>query len=313
MKICYRDKRFSKASMDVIEQADDFLTEYMADDLKMTLRQLFYVFVSAALIPNTDRSYDRIGRIISDGRMAGLIDWDAIEDRERELELDGRHHWETASDYLMPEGFNLDLWEDQPKRIEVWVEKRALIGVVDRAARDLRVPSLACKGYMSQTAAWQAGRRALKNWMETGKRTVIIHLGDHDPSGIDMTRDNWTRLNLFTCPSEEDPEGDVPYDAITVERIALNWDQIEEHRPPPNPAKMTDSRAGAYVARYGHESWELDALNPRTLDGLIKKAVSAHLDIEKWEEVQRRERGIRKTLHAIEGRWGEVEELFSED
>lgn len=81
------------------------------------------------------------------------------------------------------------------------------------------------------------------------ERRVILHLGDHDPSGIDMTRDISDRLELFGADVE-------------VKRIALNWDQIDEFTPPPNPAKLSDSRAGAYIAEYGDESWELDALEP---------------------------------------------------
>ena len=64
-----------------------------------------------------------------------------------------------------------------------------------------------------------------------------------------MTRDIQERLQLFTGQD------------IEVRRLALNIDQIKRYNPPPNPAKLTDSRATAYVREYGNDSWELDALS----------------------------------------------------
>ena len=154
----------------------------------------------------------------------------------------------------------LDPWRDQDNYVEVWIEKDALIGTIERAADQMRVTRMACKGYLSASAAYEAGQR-FDNARARGKNCILIHLGDHDPSGIQMTEDNEKRSQLFSRGFVE------------VRRIALNMNQISLYNPPPNPAKMTDSRAADYVRRYGTSSWELDALDPRVLDRLVRDEI----------------------------------------
>ena len=114
----------------------------------------------------------------------------------------------------------------------------------------------------------------------------MIYLGDHDPSGIDMTRDVDERLNLFL-------NGSGP---INVKRVALNLDQIKKLKPPENPAKVSDSRAAAYIARFGHSSWELDAIEPAQLASLVRNAVTALMDVPLFEKNKRKLERARKEL-----------------
>jgi len=156
----------------------------------------------------------------------------------------------------------------------VWIEKEALSGVIADVCNEMDVPYFACKGYVSQSEQWRAYQRARFHSSQSDQKTTILHFGDHDPSGIDMTRDNQDRLDCF-----------LGYDnTIKVERLALNWDQIEEFNPPPNPAKMTDSRFAGYVTKYGDESWELDALEPRVMTDLIRDHVRRHRDPALWSD-----------------------------
>jgi hypothetical protein len=87
-----------------------------------------------------------------------------------------------------------------------------------------------------------------------------LYLGDHDPSGIDMTRDIRERMALFSCNAE-----------IDVRRLALNKDQVELWNPPENPAKETDSRFENYRDQFGDKSWELDAIEPKKLVALVEE------------------------------------------
>src|SRR5262249_10346260 len=158
-----------------------------AQGYNLTLRQLFYQFVSRDLIPNNVRSYKRLGSIINDARLAGLIDWSAIEDRTRNLhELPC---WRTPAGIIRScaQQYRTDLWAKQENRVEVWIEKEALAGVFERVCDELRVPFFSCRGYTSQSEMWVAGHR-LKRIIDAGQRPVILHFGDHDPSGMDMTR-----------------------------------------------------------------------------------------------------------------------------
>jgi hypothetical protein len=246
------------------------------------------------LIPNTTRDYKRLGDIINDARLLGLIDWDAIEDRGRNLHAIST--WDTPSQIIATaaESYHIDYWREQPYYVETWVEKEALSGVVARPSNRWRVPYFACKGYVSQSEMWSAGHYRIRKAIRDGKMVVILHLGDHDPSGIDMTRDIQARLSMFSRADVE------------VRRLALNMDQVEQYAPPPNPAKLSDSRCEGYMARFGNESWELDALEPTVLDDLIGDAISGLVDVEEWEISQHREEKERAQLKKLSSRFGDA-------
>lgn len=295
--IQYQDCNFSAPRLALIETANDIIADYRNQGYTLTLRQLYYQFVSRAIIPNSERSYKNLGNAVNDGRMAGLIDWNGIEDRGR-----GIRPWlieEDEQEVLsgLEYQFALDKWARQNAYVEVWVEKEALASVIERPCSRWAVPYMPCKGYLSASEAWRAGQRFERKEAEGRDRLVIIHLGDHDPSGIDMTRDNRDRVRLFGGASVE------------VRRIALNMDQVDQYSPPPNPAKVTDSRAADYIDRFGHTSWELDALEPRVLDSLIDGEIRSLLDVQLWNETLREEADRRVVLERLHSNWDDVREF----
>ena len=161
------------------------------------------------------------------------------------------------------------------------------------ACEPLDVSYFSCKGYTSQSEMWRAAQR-LRHYQRQGKEVAIIHLGDHDPSGIDMTRDITERLNLLFGAT------------VVVERVALNMDQVDEFQPPPNPAKLTDSRAGGYCAQYGYDSWELDALEPAYMQELITDKVMAWCDEDLWQQAHDRQEEQRALLAVAAEDWDEI-------
>lgn len=300
-RIAYTTQRFHGATLDVIEKANQIAVDYARQGYDLTLRQVYYQFVARGWMENSDRNYKRLGGIINDARLAGLIDWMFITDRTRYLRSDA--YWESPADIIQAsaEQFERDLWvmTNQHYRPEVWVEKDALVGVVGKAASALRVPFMSCRGYVSQSEMWSAGRRMKRHYSEE-LQPIVIHLGDHDPSGIDMTRDIQERLTMFA-------ERDVP-----VKRIALNMDQVEQYDPPPNPAKLTDSRGAGYVERYGNESWELDALEPTVLDALIREALEPYIDQEAWAVGEASNERARAEMIRTAERWDDLVEHWEE-
>ncbi|SCL32201.1 hypothetical protein GA0070616_4406 [Micromonospora nigra] len=296
-----------------IRRAEAICSEYATQGFDLTLRQLYYQFVARDWIPNTVQSYKRIGSIINKARMAGLLDWSYIVDRTRSVAANS--HWETPADIMRSaaHSFGIDKWADQPRRVEVWVEKEALAGIVGQIAAQLDVAYFSCRGYVSQSELWRAGRR-LGRYLDGGQAITVLHLGDHDPSGIDMTRDIRDRLELFIGEDhgewalhDEDaltePDG-LPN--LEVRRIALNFDQVRQYNPPPNPAKETDSRSGGYKAKFGSQSWELDALDPTTLAGLIRQHVEGIRDDERYAVQVAAERRHRELLTEASSRWQDV-------
>ena len=302
------DKGLGKTTRWLIQQANIILDEYTEQGYVLTLRQLYYQMVSRDMIPNTDKSYNNLGTAISTGRERGLIDWDQLTDRLRELT-----EWQTydnvpASIRELSERFRLDKWRTQPVRPEVWVEKDALSDVVRRACWKLQVPYLVCRGYGSASALWQAGRRMIEH-RKSGQQPYVIHLGDHDPSGLHMTEDNRNRISLFGMAALSGDKRASP----KLKRIALNMDQIEQYNPPPNPAKQTDSRWQGYVDQTGlDESWELDALEPAVIEALIETAVLEVRDEHKWEKMVKLEQQGRDLLTKCSNGWSEVREFLKD-
>lgn len=309
-------QKFAPSTRLIINRAEVICDDYARQGYGLTLRQLYYQFVSRGYIANKQSEYDRLGTIINDARLAGLINWKHLEDRTRNLA--STLHFVDPADRIefSSRAYQIDKWERQENYVEVWVEKEALAGVVEQAARRLDVPHFACRGYVSQSEMWSAGQR-LKEKAEEGKHPVIIHLGDHDPSGIDMTRDNEDRLAMFMTDGLSDGDNedmkamisDVK-ESFTVDRIALNMDQIQQYNPPPNPAKITDSRASAYIEKYGGSSWELDALSPAQLDALITDAIRGYMDTTLFDQDLEREKTERAQLVEVSNRWEEIVEFM---
>ena len=285
MREKFADTRFSRKSAAMIEVVNSILEEYAGQGYDLTLRQLYYQLVARAYIENSVKTYKQLGGVVSDARMAGLIDWDMIADRGRQTITPT--HWESPGEMIeaATDQFAVDKWADQDNHVEVMVEKQALEGVLIPVCRDLDIRFTANKGYSSMSALYEAGRR-LRDFAERGKSIKILYLGDHDPSGLDMTRDVDERIKTF-----------VGFDVdIVVDRLALNGDQIRELNPPENPAKATDTRFKAYADEYGLSSWELDAIEPRRLAQIVTTAVEALRDATKWEVAVKREDDMKADL-----------------
>ncbi len=297
-KIQYKAINFQQKSLDLIELINSVIDEYSTQGYELTLRQAYYQLVARGYIPNNERSYKNIGSLINDGRLAGLIDWNSITDRTRNLR--SHSHWDNPQEviYSAKYSYMLDKWMGQPNYVEVWVEKDALVDIIGQACRPLDTPYFSCRGYTSQSEMWTAAQRFIRQ--KNREARYIIHLGDHDPSGIDMTRDIQERLEMFGAD-------------VYVKRVALTMNQVKTYNPPPNPAKITDSRCGKYIDQYGDESWELDALEPQMLTNLIKNEVTALRDDAIYQAVCNKERREKEELQTVADEYDKVIAFLSNE
>jgi calcineurin-like phosphoesterase family protein len=321
----FRNTKFKDETLARIRQMQEILEEY--EDQKLTARQLYYQHVARGLLENTERNYKMITNLLTDARYAGMVDWDSIEDRGREpispSQFDGLGELVDVA----LRSYRLPRWNGQRFHVELWVEKQALAGVLAPIARKYHVTLMINKGYSSASAmkesadrireaqgandgnfeAWQAsfnavGQRIIEeqgedslenklhmqrgvNWINQHTRgAVIFYLGDHDPSGEDMVRDIHDRLKEFNVWRLE------------VVKLALTMEQINQFNPPPNPAKITDSRARAYIEKHGEHSWELDALPPRELNRIVEAAFKSVVDRKKMDAVIAQEESDKARL-----------------
>ena len=306
----YEEYNPSPEMVDIIRTASGIMNKYKKQGYSLTLRQLYYRFVAGDLLPerwrdkktgskNNIRAYKNLGSLMGKARMGGLLDWKSLEDRTRNLK--GSPRWDTPKDalYSCADWFHIDFWRGQEIRPEVWVEKDALIGIVGDISRKLDTEYFSCRGYTSLSEIWSAAQRH-REVAESGQTPMIIHLGDHDPSGCDMSRDVEDRLRMFMG---------IYGEGLRFKRIALNMDQIRSFNPPPSPAKITDSRASAYIEEHGYDSWELDALEPSVITDLIKKEISKCIgDTELWDGRLDLEDGWKDNIRELADDFEEEEE-----
>lgn len=277
MKIAYEDKlRLNRANTERLEIINSIIEEYLSDDYILTLRQLYYQLVSREVIDNNQKEYSKLSTLLKRGRMAGIVDWDAIEDRGRQPKIPYSVSGikDAMNDTI--EQYRLNRQEGQNKYIEVWVEKDALSNVFLRVTEKYHIRLMVNKGYSSCSAMHEAFKRFKENMVMNDQAGLILYFGDHDPSGIDMARDIENRMEEF---------GIYNYGPFAVKRPALTTAQVKQFKCPENPAKMTDPRAAWYVKEYGLKSWELDALPPKSLISIIQRNVVENIDTDLYKEV----------------------------
>lgn len=288
MKEQFREISLNNSSMKSIDTINMILDQYSQQGYTLTLRQLYYQLVRRNLIANKDREYKKLSRLTTAGRMGGLIDWKAIEDRIRVPKLP---YWVYGiSDALSDTKghYRLNRMKGQARYIEVWIEKDALSQIVGRVTQKYHIRMMVNRGYSSCTAMYQAAKRI----SGANGQPAIIYMGDHDPSGLDMVRDIEDRLNEFGVYPE-------------IIHPALRMDQIEQYELPPNPAKLSDSRARDYIEMYGPESWELDALEPSVLVEVVENEISNLIDIDMYESVLDEEKQDKKELTKLIKKYNE--------
>jgi len=274
----------------ILEKVKEIIRQY---DTRLTLRQIYYRLVSKQVIENNVNEYKRLSSILVKARMEGIINFDSIEDRSRDVNIDTEESAESKEVFLSRElnwleewdegysGYSLPRWHNQPYSVEVWVEKQALESLFLSVTRERRVNLAVCKGYPSLTYLYQAAKRLIEN---NDKKRVVLYFGDHDPSGKDIERYIKERLN------------DLEVGDIEIKRIALTMGQVQEYKLPPAPTKKGDSRSSNYIAKYGDNSIELDAIEPDILQEIIKEAIGEYFDKEIHEEVKEESEESREWL-----------------
>lgn len=289
MKQKFREVSLNRTNKERLMVINDIIEEYQEQGYVLTLRQLYYQLVSRDVVPNKVAEYAKLSTLLKEGRMGGIVDWSAIEDRLRKPNKPSA--WDSPRDILeaCSSQFQLPRQEGQNIHLEVWVEKDALSGVLSRVTKKYHVPIMVNRGYSSVSAMYESYMRfATAN--EEGKKIKILYLGDYDPSGLDMIQDIKKRIEEFSVGDDMD---------FTIQPIALTRQQIRTYNPPPNPAKMTDPRAAKFVDAHGFSSWEVDALKPEVLHRTLEEAIINEIDMEQYQSVVELEQEGKDKLFSL--------------
>lgn len=272
---------------EVIQHIKEIVSEYSEEGYVLTLRQLHYQLVSNNWIVNHDSAYKKLGNILDDCKYAGIIDWSDIEDRGRVPYLP---YWVNDVEHALNDTidqYRIDRQKGQENYIELWTEKDALSGILRRTTEKYHVHLVVNKGYTSSSAIYQAYKRYIERIGE--QKIIILYFGDHDPSGLDMVRDIRERLSFMfqngLYKKAFGEEKDALKGLFTVLPIGLTKAQIRQYDLPPNPTKLTDSRASKYISQHGKTCWEVDALKPQVLTDIVEGHIRRNIDISAYEEM----------------------------
>lgn len=279
----------------LLQAVRDVLAQYAGTPI--TLRQGYYRLVAAHIIPNSFRSYKNLGSAVTKWRRDGTIPIVAFEDRTRGMAVydEGRRQDNPKGwllDYMragMREAMNYHLakWYGQPYRVVVAVEKQALEGPFRTVCEDLGVDLAVCRGYpsISFLAEW-----ADKMSENDGRQNIILYYGDHDASGENIPE-----------VVERDLGGELFHEDFEFHKIALTGEQAKQMKLYPAPVKLTDSRAARFVMEHGDEVFELDAIDPKELDRILRESVLKYWDTDAEKErddtVERGKKTITRILH----------------
>lgn len=294
----FKEVKFKPDNLVKLKYANEIINEYLANGYSLTLRQLYYQLVSRGLIPNNDAEYKSLGNIIAKGRLGGLVDWDAIEDRLRKPYIPYYAYDKADAIHDTIRSYRLDRQEGQDNHVELWVEKDALSSVFKRVTSKYHIPLMVNRGYASITAIYDAFKK-FSNRIDDGQEVHILYFGDHDPSGLDMIRDVKNRIGMMLA----DEFGDD--DMFYVHPVGLTMEQIKKYNPPPNPAKLSDVRAKDYIKHHGKLSWEIDALPPDVLSDLATNAIESLIDLSKYQDQLDQEKLDIKELKKLENTFKE--------
>ena len=266
-------KRLISRRKELIKRIDEIASEYYAQGMKITVRQVYYQLVARGIMENSKSAYEKISDLVADGRMAGLLDWSMIEDRTRFKR--GNVHWENPQQIInaAAEQYRIDTRATQPVYVEAWIEKDSLVSILEATCSRLDVPCFSCRGFPSITALYEAANR-----FRDKDNAVICYAGDHDPSGLKIPQVIKERFADFEAN-------------VHINRIGLTYEQVKELNLPPFPAKEQDKNYPEYVKNTGlTQAWELDALPPEILSGLFEEAISGLTDFDELERMQKLEK-----------------------
>lgn len=264
--------------MEVIKAA---IVAALEEDKPMTVRQVFYRLVSNGVIAKSEGEYKTtVIRLLGEMRRSGEVPFEWLADNTRWIRKPDTDSSLELALKRTREAYRRSVWDDQDVYVEVWLEKDALAGVLYDVTEQWDVPLMVTRGYASlsylHAAAQTINRRK--------KPAFLYYLGDHDPSGCDITRAVDEGIREF-----------APKAQITFERIAVTPDQIRDMGLITRPTKTTDSRSKGFEG----ESVEVDAIPPKALKRIVERSITQHIDGDRLAQLRRVEEAERLTLTSI--------------
>ncbi len=279
----------------LLQQVEEVLEEYV-DHLPLTVRQIFYRLVANYGYEKSERAYARLAEMLVRARRAKRIPFEYVRDDGVVTAFSTWH--DGAEDFWDDVGHRIndyrrDRQAGQPQRIELWCESAGMLHQLARASDPYSVPVYSAGGFASLTATRQIAARAC----DQPCATVLLHVGDCDPSGE----------SIFDAMAQDaaafvDADRLIGTQRVTAIRVALTLDQVEDFGLPTAPAKKTDLRSKSWEG----ETCQLEALAPDQLAEVVTSAIEGLLEDGPLAQQLSYEKADRVALqralpHGVEG------------
>jgi hypothetical protein len=269
--------------------------------LPLTARQVFYRLVGAYDYPKDENAYERLLEKLNRARRAGLIPFDHLRDDGASAMCPD--HYAGTDDFYgyvnrLGSRYERDKLARQEVDIRVYCEAAGMMPQLARTCDPYSVPVYSCSGFDSLTAKYGLARHCVETYTYQGRSTVILHLGDLDPSGVSIYKSMKEDILAFISkdvPSVEDPE-----DVAFFERVALERYHINEYGLTTYPPKITKKAMNSHGARgWAERGWrtcQLEALPPDILADELVRSIEMFLDAEVLAEDRRVEEQERRQI-----------------
>jgi hypothetical protein len=262
----------------------------LAEEKPMTLRQLYYRCISAGLIENSQREYQRLGKVMTRLREGGEVPRTWIVDHVRSTLKPSS--WSGLADFAdtVRDAYRKDFWNSLNHHVEVFVEKDAIAGTIQQVTTEYDVALRVCRGYASVSFAGEIA----ETWSRITKPIFAYYLGDFDPSGFDIERDLRQKLSRYSGGC-----------SFYWTRLAVRSDDFDDFDLIRLPVKKRDPRARSFVCEHGDYGAEVDAISPNELRHRVQQAILSHVDMSRWQKLQEVERLEQESVARIATAWAD--------
>lgn len=247
----------------------------------LTVRGIFY---------RLGKKYDyrTVSRDNRDGRLVDLIPWEATEDRTRKFIKPDVY---ASRDELLEEAIGSlenywrDLQQSQETVLEVWIEKDALLHIVQPVAFAYCLPVASARGFASVSYLKGLCKR-IDTRHASGRGTLILYFGDMDSQGVSMPyiMENTVRRRIGI-------KGE-----LTIKHCGLLPEHVQKFKLLPN---LEHTKHKLFRETYGEKTYELDALHPKELQTLVRETIKANINKAAYKAEEGLEKDDRKWLANI--------------
>lgn len=249
----------------LLEHVAEVIDEYV-DHLPLTVRQIFYRLVANHGYEKTELAYNRLAEALVRARRARIIPFSHI--RDDGVVIYSPDFYEGVQAFWDDTGrrireYRRDRQQGQDHRLELWCEAAGMAPQLAIVADEYSIPVYSSGGFSSLTAVRMIVERARRR----DTPTVLLHVGDFDPSGESIFEAMATDADAFLVEDRI-----LANQRIEAVRVALTAAQVADYALPTAPAKTTDSRS----ATWRGETCQLEALAPDQLAHVVRA------EIERW-------------------------------